>query len=91
MDAGGERQPHQSELRPADGYTLAVAAAGPMAVNPSLYDKLPYDPTKDFSPITNLEQGALPVGDTPEQFGAYIKAEIDKWGAVVRAANIKAD
>ena len=241
---------------PADGYTLAVAAAGPMAVNPSLYDKLPYDPTKDFSPITNMvnyplllvvhpsvpvkttldlvnlakakpkqlffaspgsgnsghlagelfntmaqvqtvhvpykgqgpaladlltgqvqmlyssipsvlpqvrsgqlnalavgsakrlpslpdiptlaetgvpgyeayswvgivapaktpkaivtrlnqeivdilkqkdvaeklnQQGALPVGDTPEQFGAYIKAEIDKWGAVVRAANIKAD
>ena len=241
---------------PADGFTLAVAAAGPMAVNPSLYDKLPYDPTKDFSPITNMvnyplllvvhpsvpvkttldlvnlakakpkqlffaspgsgnsghlagelfntmaqvqtvhvpykgqgpaladlltgqvqmlyssipsvlpqvrsgqlnalavgsakrlpslpdiptlaetgvpgyeayswvgivapaktpkaivtrlnqeivdilkqkdvaeklnQQGALPVGDTPEQFGAYIKAEIDKWGAVVRAANIKAD
>jgi tripartite-type tricarboxylate transporter receptor subunit TctC len=241
---------------PADGYTLAVAAAGPMAVNPSLYDKLPYDPIKDFSPITNLvnyplllvvhpsvpvkttldlvnlakakpqqlffaspgsgnsghlagelfntmahvqtvhvpykgqgpaladlltgqvqmlyssipsvlpqvrsgqlnalavgsakrlpslpeiptiaetgvpgyeayswvgivapaktpkaivtrlnqeivdilkqkdvaeklnQQGALPVGDTPEQFAAYIKTEIDKWGAVVRAANIKAD
>lgn len=241
---------------PADGYTLAVAAAGPMAVNPSLYDKLPYDPTKDFSPITNMvnyplllvvhpsvpvkttldlvnlakakpqqlffaspgsgnsghlagellntmahvqtvhvpykgqgpaladlltgqvqmlyssipsvlpqvrsgqlnalavgsakrlpslpdiptiaesgvpgyeayswvgivapaktpkaivtrlnqeivdilkqkdvaeklnQQGALPVGDTPEQFAAYIKTEIDKWGAVVRAANIKAD
>ena len=37
-----------------DGYTLAVAAAGPMAVNPSLYQKLPYDPIKDFSPITNL-------------------------------------
>ncbi len=37
-----------------DGYTLAVAAAGPMAVNPSLYDKLPYDPLKDFSPITNM-------------------------------------
>jgi tripartite-type tricarboxylate transporter receptor subunit TctC len=241
---------------PPDGYTLAVGAAGPMAVNPSLYDKLPYDPTKDFAPITNMvnyplllvthpsvpvkttqdvinlakakpgslyfaspgsgnsghlagelfnnlahvktvhvpykgqgpaltdllsghvqmlyssipsvigqvkqgqlnaiavgsakrlaslpdvptisesgvpgyeayswvgmlapaktpkdivnklnaeivdilkqkdvaeklnQQGALPVGDTPEQFGAYIKAEIDKWGAVVRSANIKAD
>jgi tripartite-type tricarboxylate transporter receptor subunit TctC len=36
-------------------------------------------------------QGALPVGDTPEQFGAYIKAEIDKWGAVVRSSNIKAE
>jgi tripartite-type tricarboxylate transporter receptor subunit TctC len=37
-----------------DGYTLGVGAAGPMAVNPSLYDKLPYDPLKDFAPITNM-------------------------------------
>jgi tripartite-type tricarboxylate transporter receptor subunit TctC len=36
-------------------------------------------------------QGALPVGDTPEQFAAYIKAEIAKWGAVVRGSNIKVD
>jgi tripartite-type tricarboxylate transporter receptor subunit TctC len=39
---------------PPDGYTIAVGAAGPLAVNPSLYDKLPYDPVKDFSPITNM-------------------------------------
>jgi tripartite-type tricarboxylate transporter receptor subunit TctC len=39
---------------PPDGYTIGVAAAGPMAVNPSLYDKLPYDPIKDFSHITNM-------------------------------------
>jgi tripartite-type tricarboxylate transporter receptor subunit TctC len=45
---------------------------------------------KDVAEKLN-QQGALPVGDTPEQFGAYIKAEIDKWGAVVRSANIKAD
>ena len=37
-----------------DGYTLGIAAAGPMAVNPSLYDKLSYDPIKDFAPITNM-------------------------------------
>ncbi len=37
-----------------DGHTIAVGAAGPLAVNPSLYDKLPYDPLKDFAPITNL-------------------------------------
>ena len=36
-------------------------------------------------------QGALPVGDAPEQFAAYIKAEIDKWGAVVRSSNIKVE
>ena len=45
---------------------------------------------KDVAEKLN-SQGALPVGDTPEQFGAYIKAEIDKWGAVVRSSNIKAE
>ena len=45
---------------------------------------------KDVSEKLN-QQGALPVGDSPEQFAAYIKVEIEKWGAVVRAANIKAD
>ena len=37
-----------------DGHTIAVGAAGPLAVNPGLYDKLPYDPVKDFAPITNM-------------------------------------
>jgi tripartite-type tricarboxylate transporter receptor subunit TctC len=35
-----------------------------------------------------LEQGGVPVGDSPEHFGAYLKSEIAKWGAVVRMANI---
>ena len=38
-----------------------------------------------------LQQGAIPDFNTPEQFEAYIKSEIAKWGAVVRAANIRAD
>ena len=33
--------------------------------------------------------GADPVGNTPEEFGAYIKSEIVKWAKVVKAANIK--
>jgi tripartite-type tricarboxylate transporter receptor subunit TctC len=36
-------------------------------------------------------QGVVPVGGSPEHFAAYMKAEIAKWGAVVRAANITAD
>ena len=36
-------------------------------------------------------QGALPVGDTPEQFTAYIKAEIDKWTQVVKFSGARID
>jgi tripartite-type tricarboxylate transporter receptor subunit TctC len=35
-----------------DGYTLFVAIDSTLAMNPSLYAKLPYDPVKDFAPIT---------------------------------------
>ena len=36
-------------------------------------------------------QGAEPAGNTPEQFAAMIKAELNKWAKVVEAANIKLD
>ena len=38
-----------------------------------------------------LAQGFEPVGSTPEEFAAYIKAEIAKWGKVIKVAGIKAD
>jgi tripartite-type tricarboxylate transporter receptor subunit TctC len=37
-----------------DGYTLVVGLTAQLAVNPSLFPKLPYDPLKDFAPITLL-------------------------------------
>ena len=33
---------------PADGYTLMIGALSNIALNPGLYDKLPYDPARDF-------------------------------------------
>jgi tripartite-type tricarboxylate transporter receptor subunit TctC len=39
---------------PADGYTLFMGHAGTHAVNQALYSKLPYDPVKDFAPITTM-------------------------------------
>ena len=35
-----------------DGYTLLVTASGPITVNPILYARVPYDPIKDFAPIS---------------------------------------
>ncbi len=37
-----------------DGYTLAVGNSGTQAINASLYRKLPYDPLRDFVPITQI-------------------------------------
>jgi tripartite-type tricarboxylate transporter receptor subunit TctC len=37
---------------PPDGYTIVMGNSAPMVLNPSLYAKLPYDPIKDFAPIT---------------------------------------
>lgn len=39
-------------LSPPDGYALILTNVGPIAMNPGLNDKLPYDPVRSFSPIT---------------------------------------
>jgi tripartite-type tricarboxylate transporter receptor subunit TctC len=45
---------------PPDGYTLVLGTIGPIAINPSLYAKMPYDPVKDLVPVT-LAADALNV------------------------------
>ena len=37
-----------------DGYSLVMAGNAPMVINPSLYDTLPFDPLKDFAPISQV-------------------------------------
>ena len=72
-------------------YGLLSAKATPRPI----IDKL----NKEVVAIVNLPdikshllaEGAEPVGNTPEQFGALIRAEIDKWGKVIRAAGLRAD
>ena len=35
-----------------DGYTIGIGDTGPLALNPALYAKLPYDPIRDLAPVT---------------------------------------
>ena len=57
-----------------DGYTLVFALTAQLAVNPGLYQRLPYDPVKDFAPISLLGAGgyilvahpSLPVKNVKE-------------------------
>src|SRR6266545_2523735 len=48
--AGGTIATQALAKAPADGYTLIIIATG-HAINPHLYDKLPYDTFADFTPI----------------------------------------
>ena len=47
---------------PPDGYTLVVGQASNLAINPHMMSKLPYDPVKDFAPITLLAVAPMIVG-----------------------------
>ncbi len=52
---GGSGNIAMSEVaRAEDQHTLVLGHIGTLAVNPYMYDKLPYDPIKDFKPITLL-------------------------------------
>ncbi len=49
--AGGNTGAEAVARADADGYTLLLAAPGPLAINPSLFQRLNFDPLKDFAPV----------------------------------------
>jgi tripartite-type tricarboxylate transporter receptor subunit TctC len=50
--AGGNLGAEVVAKSPADGYTVLMGTVGTHGINKSLYAKLPYDPQKDFAPVT---------------------------------------
>jgi tripartite-type tricarboxylate transporter receptor subunit TctC len=70
---------------PPDGYTILMSHLGPTAISPALRKDLPYDPIKDFEPITQIISGptllvvrnGLPVHSVKELI-AYAKANPGK-------------
>lgn len=52
--AAGIIATQQAMAAPPDGYTLLLTSSGPLAVNPGLYTRLPYDPVKDFVPVGGI-------------------------------------
>ncbi|MBI3917290.1 MAG: tripartite tricarboxylate transporter substrate binding protein [Betaproteobacteria bacterium] len=49
----------------ADGYTLLLGPSSALAVNPNVFAKLPYDPVKDFAPISMTSRVTLAVVAAP--------------------------
>lgn len=57
--AGGNIGVDLAAKAPADGYTVVMGQTSNLAVNPTLYSKLPYNPVKDFSPVTTVATAPL--------------------------------
>ena len=79
--AGGIIGTQQAKDAAPDGYTLTACPSGPFGINPGVYAKLPYDPVRDFEPISNLvfTPQAIVVGaqypyQTLKEFVAAAKA-----------------
>lgn len=69
---------------PADGYTIATGNISTQAIAPSVYKKLPYDPLKDFAPISLVATTTNVLGASPKlpvasvrELVAYGKAKPD--------------
>ncbi len=83
--AGGSIGMSEVAKSAPDGFTLGVATLSTHGVNPSVYKKLPYDPIKDFAPVTELVKApgvlvvnaALPVTNYAELI-KYLKANPGK-------------
>jgi tripartite-type tricarboxylate transporter receptor subunit TctC len=78
--AGGNTGIATAAKAPADGYTILVVSTG-FLVNPSMYARVPYDPIKDFSPITLVASSPNVVFVNPAVPAATLKDLID----VIRA------
>ena len=59
--AGGNLGVDSVAKSPADGYTIVLGQTSNLAINPTLYTKLPYDPQKDLAPIVLLANAPLVV------------------------------
>lgn len=59
--AGGNLGVDAAAKAPADGYTIVLGQTSNLAINPSLYARLPYDPVKDLKPIVLVADAALAI------------------------------
>ena len=75
--AGGGIGAQAGAKAPPDGHTLTVTPVGIMAVNPWVYAKLPYDPLRDFQPVTLIASSPFVLAVHPKLPVNTLKEFID--------------
>jgi tripartite-type tricarboxylate transporter receptor subunit TctC len=80
---------------PASGVTTWYGLYAPAGTPPAIVQKLNQATVRALQKPAIVkaltEQGATPIGNTPEQFATILAAEIESWGKVVKAANVRVD
>ena len=78
-------------LETASFYGLMAPAKTAPAVINKMHDEIAKMLRTPAEQKRLADNGAFPVGDTPAQFAAWLKKEVDTWGPVIRDNNIKPD
>ena len=80
--AGGNLGIDAVAKSPADGYTIGLGQTSNLAINPTLYEKLPYNPLKDLTPVVLLASAPLvivvPNNSPYKNFADILKAAKQK-------------
>lgn len=84
--AGGNLGVDAAAKSAPDGYTLVMGQTSNLAINPTLYTKLPYDPLKDLTPVALVSSSpivmAVPVNSPFKTFADVVAASKGKPDAV---------
>src|ERR1700751_799294 len=59
--AGGNIGVDAAARSASDGYTWVMGQTSNLAINPTLYNKLPYDPLKDLAPVVLVGEGPIAI------------------------------
>lgn len=70
-------------------YGVFVPAATPQAIASKLHAEIVRTVRSLDMAEQIVQQGSIPLGDSPDQFGAYLRQEIDKWTKVVKVSGAR--
>lgn len=77
--AGGLIAASEAARAPADGYTLMLGETGQLSIAPSSYNKLPYDPAKDFVPVSQVVSADFALLVNPQKVPAKNVKDFVEW------------
>jgi len=84
--SGGNLGVDAAAKAPPDGYTFVLGQTSNLAINPTLYPKLPYDPVKDLTPISLVASSPMVIvtgADSPyKTLADVVKAAREKPGSI---------